>query len=76
MRDTGFIVPKDKLSRFTATHRLGDKGVLKVIDDPRTSRYRARRKYLSGGGGLVSTARDYARFCQMLSAIYRAIENL
>jgi CubicO group peptidase (beta-lactamase class C family) len=66
MRDTGFMVPEDKLSRFTATHRLGDDGVLKVIDDPRTSRYRTRRKYLSGGGGLVSTARDYARFCQML----------
>jgi len=66
MRDTGFIVPEGKLSRFTASHRLGDGGVLKVIDDPRTSRYRTRRKYFSGGGGLVSTARDYARFCQML----------
>ncbi len=66
MRDTGFIVPEDKLSRFTAVHRLGGEAVLSVIDDPRTSRYRTRRKYLSGGGGLVSTARDYARFCQML----------
>jgi CubicO group peptidase (beta-lactamase class C family) len=66
LRDTGFTVPEDKLSRFTASHWLGVGGVLKVIDDPRTSRYRARRKYLSGGGGLVSTARDYARFCQML----------
>jgi CubicO group peptidase (beta-lactamase class C family) len=66
MRDTGFIVPDGKLSRLTATHRLGEDGVLKVIDDPRTSRFRTRRKYLSGGGGLVSTARDYARFCQML----------
>jgi CubicO group peptidase (beta-lactamase class C family) len=66
MRDTGFIVPDDKLSRFAASHRSGDKGVLQVVDDPATSRYRTRRKYLSGGGGLVSTARDYARFCQML----------
>jgi CubicO group peptidase (beta-lactamase class C family) len=66
MRDTGFIVPDDKLSRFAASHQLGDKGVLEVIDNPTTSRYRTRRKYLSGGGGLVSTARDYARFCQML----------
>ena len=66
MRDTGFIVPDDKLSRFAASHRSGDKGVLEVVDDPATSRYRTRRKYLSGGGGLVSTARDYARFCQML----------
>ncbi|QVL33988.1 beta-lactamase family protein [Telmatocola sphagniphila] len=66
MRDTDFIVPDDKLARFTANHGAGDKGMLKVIDDPATSRYRTRRKYLSGGGGLVSTARDYARFCQML----------
>ena len=66
MRDTGFIVPDDKLSRFAASHRSGDKGALEVVDDPATSRYRTRRKYLSGGGGLVSTARDYARFCQML----------
>jgi CubicO group peptidase (beta-lactamase class C family) len=66
MHDTGFIVPEDKLSRFTAAHLLADGGMLKVIDDPRASRYRTRRKYLSGGGGLVSTARDYARFCQML----------
>ena len=66
MRDTGFVVPDDKLSRFAASHRRSDKGVLEVVDDPATSRYRTRRKYLSGGGGLVSTARDYARFCQML----------
>ena len=66
MRDTGFIVPDEKLPRFTATHGVGAQGVFKVIDDPTTSRYRTRRRYLSGGGGLVSTARDYARFCQML----------
>ena len=66
MRDTGFVVPADKLIRFTATHRPGEKGTLQVIDDPAKSRYRTKRKYLSGGGGLVSTARDYSRFCQML----------
>src|SRR5262249_38669160 len=42
------------------------KGVLQIIDAPATSRYRTQRRFLSGGGGLVSTARDYARFCQML----------
>jgi len=66
MRDTGFTVPADKLIRFTATHRPGERGTLQVIDDPTKSRYRTKRKYLSGGGGLVSTARDYSRFCQML----------
>jgi CubicO group peptidase (beta-lactamase class C family) len=66
MRDTGFVVPDEKLSRFTASCRVGAGGMLEIIDDPPSSRYRTRRKYLSGGGGLVSTARDYARFCQML----------
>ena len=66
MRDTGFFVPADKLPRFTAGHRSTEKGVLTVSDPPATSSYRTKPKMLSGGGGLVSTVRDYARFCQML----------
>ena len=34
-------------------------------DRPRTSS-RSRQTWFSGGGGLVGTTRDYARFCQML----------
>jgi CubicO group peptidase (beta-lactamase class C family) len=64
MRDTGFVVPNDWLNRFAASYRPGEQ--LRLLDAPATSRYRTGRKYLSGGGGLVSTARDYARFCQML----------
>ena len=67
MRDTGFFVPADKLSRFAATHAAAD-GKLTVTDAPATSAYRNRPTLLSGGGGLVSTARDYMRFCQMLAA--------
>jgi CubicO group peptidase (beta-lactamase class C family) len=66
MQDTGFVVPDEKLDRFAASHRSSEGGALVVIDDPATSRYRTRRRFLSGGGGLVSTARDYSRFCQML----------
>jgi CubicO group peptidase (beta-lactamase class C family) len=66
LRDTGFVVPDEKLQRFAASYRAGEKGTLKVSDAPATSRYRTRRRFLSAGGGLVSTARDYARFCQML----------
>jgi CubicO group peptidase (beta-lactamase class C family) len=65
MRDTGFVVPDEKLERFTACHRRGD-DALKVSDDPSKSPFRQHRKFLSGGGGLVSTARDYLRFAQML----------
>jgi CubicO group peptidase (beta-lactamase class C family) len=72
MRDTGFTVPVDKLDRFTASHRRGTEG-LEVADAPQTSTYRKNPKFLTGGGGdltggggLVSTARDYLRFAQML----------
>jgi CubicO group peptidase (beta-lactamase class C family) len=65
MCDTGFAVPDDKLDRFTASHRRGKEG-LEVGDAPETSAFRKKPRFLSGGGGLVSTARDYLRFSQML----------
>ena len=37
-----------------------------VSDDPYHSIYGKPRAFLSGGGGLVSTMGDYARFCEML----------
>jgi len=67
MRDTGFYVPADKLARFAALYGSAD-GRLKVIEAPATSPFLKRPKLFSGGGGLVSTARDYMRFCQMLAA--------
>jgi CubicO group peptidase (beta-lactamase class C family) len=65
MHDTGFFVPEDKAARFTASHRRTGES-LQVSDPPATSPFRKNPKYLSGGGGLVSTARDYLRFAQML----------
>src|SRR5262249_44193080 len=67
MKDTGFFVPADKMDRFTACYGPGRNGTLRIIDwGGVTSRYRKPPRFLSGGGGLVSTARDYSRFCQML----------
>ncbi|HXY36113.1 MAG TPA: serine hydrolase domain-containing protein [Planctomycetaceae bacterium] len=65
MRDTGFSVADSQLERF-ATGYARAKGGLRVIDAPINSVYRKHPISLSGGGGLVSTARDYCRFCQML----------
>ncbi len=65
MVDTGFFVPADKVSRFAANYGPGKDG-LRVVDDPEKSPYLKAPKFFSGGGGLVSTARDYARFCQMM----------
>jgi CubicO group peptidase (beta-lactamase class C family) len=66
MVDTGFHVPSDRLERLATNYsRMPDKSV-RVEDDPAASAYAAPPAYLSGGGGLVSTASDYLRFCQML----------
>jgi CubicO group peptidase (beta-lactamase class C family) len=66
MRDTDFVVPAGKVNRFAACYMRGEDGKLKLIDDPEKSRYLAATRAPSGGGGLVSTARDYMRFCRML----------
>jgi len=66
MQDTAFWVPEDKLDRFAANYgRARDKS-LRLLDDPQTSKYRKAPSFPSGGGGLVSTTVDYAKFCEML----------
>ncbi|MFQ5739345.1 MAG: serine hydrolase domain-containing protein [Acidobacteriota bacterium] len=68
MVDTGFYVPQGKLSRFTTNYGPPKAGQneIRVIDRPSESRFARPPTFLSGGGGLVSTASDYLRFCQML----------
>jgi CubicO group peptidase (beta-lactamase class C family) len=68
MVDTGFYVPPEKLDRFTSCYQPkggGERG-LKVQDDAGKSTYAAPPTLESGGGGLVSTANDYMRFCRMM----------
>ncbi len=66
MRDTGFIVPPEKIDRFAANYVRGPNKQLVLEDDPQTSVYTRQRTLLSGGGGLVSTASDYLQFSRML----------
>ena len=66
MRDTSFIVPSDKLDRLVNLEERDADGAWTVIDSAPDSAY-ARPALLSGGGGLVSTARDYMRFTAMLA---------
>lgn len=66
MRDTFFQVPKEKLHRL-----LSDQGwdyeQRKIVAIPAEQRRSFENvELLVGGGGLVSTARDYLRFCQMI----------
>ncbi len=67
MVDTDFYVPKEKANRLTALygHTEGP-AELKLLEAPADSPRFNKPAFLSGGGGLVSTLEDYARFLQML----------
>ncbi len=68
MVDTEFWVQPDQLHRLTTNYFRGRDRALRVADPPdSSSTYAARPSYLSGAGGLVSTAADYHRFISMLS---------
>ena len=66
MDDTGFYVPADKQQRLAANYERGADKQLRAIDTFGANQYLEEPTFLSGGGGLVSTAQDYQRFCQML----------
>ena len=66
MTDTAFQVPKESVSRFATVYSPKAEGGLGVNDAAMTSRFVRKPAMCSGGGGLVSTARDYSRFCQMM----------
>lgn len=66
MGDTGFWVREGEVDRFATNYGSEVGGGIRVIDDPATSKFSSPQKYYSGGGGLVSTAPDYIRFCHMM----------
>jgi CubicO group peptidase (beta-lactamase class C family) len=67
MNDTAFYVPSDKIERFASCYQPETRGPgLKLQDDARESAYAKPPTLESGGGGLVSTAHDYLRFCRMM----------
>ena len=77
MADTGFYVPSAKAARFAACYSADPpgklmfrpterKGTLTLLDDPTKSAYLSPPSFVSGGGGLVSTASDYLTYCRAL----------
>ncbi|MFN4014679.1 MAG: serine hydrolase domain-containing protein [Reyranella sp.] len=62
MGDTGFEVSADKKARGAKPMKEGPKNEVPAIPDI-TEKFNWR----SGGGGMVSTAADYARFLQMFA---------
>jgi CubicO group peptidase (beta-lactamase class C family) len=63
MRDTSFLVPEEKRGRVATIYDASQGDVL----SPMPKEY-GSKTYFSGGGGLFSTARDYARFAQMIAS--------
>lgn len=71
MKDTAFMASGDKAARL-ATLYVGNKETgrieeAKVIFDQELPDYTKPPTMESGGGGLVSTTADYARFAQMIA---------
>jgi CubicO group peptidase (beta-lactamase class C family) len=76
MKDTYFFPPDNKVGRLAAAYTYyPDKGLNRFPDTPiREGSFvysadyptKGPKKLFSGGAGLVSTAMDYARFCQMM----------
>lgn len=69
MDDTDFWVPEKKLPRLMTCYNKNPLNGEVTVSDPggaETKAYKARPKLLNAGGGLVSTMRDYHKFCLCL----------
>ena len=65
MTSTGFRVAREQLGRLTTSYDLTSTG-LSVTDAADSSAYLEQPTLLDGGGGVTSTARDFARFSAMI----------
>lgn len=70
MRDTHFFVPREKAGRLAVVYNNDGEGLTRAPEGPGMNTQgeylEGPRTSFSGGAGLVSTARDYGRFLQML----------
>jgi len=69
MHDTHFFLPADQRERLAAVYGIGSDG--RAARAPEGSRGQGHyiegpRRSFAGGAGLLSTARDYARFLEMI----------
>ncbi len=64
MNDTAFHVPEDKAGRFAQCYQMSSKG--KLVPMLKMRSFLEPATTPSGGGGLVSTASDYMRFCEAI----------
>jgi CubicO group peptidase (beta-lactamase class C family) len=69
MKDTHFFLPPDQRARLAAVYASGPDGkAVRASEGPKGQGHyiEGPRKSFAGGAGLLSTARDYARFLEAL----------
>jgi CubicO group peptidase (beta-lactamase class C family) len=69
MKDTRFFLPREQRDRLSAVYSSGTDGRITRAPDGakgQGSYVDGPRKSFAGGAGLLSTARDYARFLEMI----------
>lgn len=73
MNDTWFYLPEDKHDRLVPVYTINREGTFYIAEEGNAVGSEInyplleRRDFYAGGGGLVSTATDYARFIQALA---------
>lgn len=67
MTETGFGVTPEQKPRFVSNYYIAKDGSFALAEDGQDSAYsNADNQFQSGGGGLVSTLGDYAKFAQLM----------
>ncbi|MBI3491903.1 MAG: beta-lactamase family protein [Acidobacteria bacterium] len=69
LKDTQFFLPRGQRDRLAAVYSSGSDGkIARAPDGPKGQGHYVDgpRKSFAGGAGLLSTARDYARFLEMI----------
>ena len=66
MHDTGFWVPEEKYERVASLYRYDETNHKKAKISGFANSSLEKPAFLSGGGGLISTAGDYFKFIRML----------
>ena len=65
MNDTGFSVKVENADRYSKVYEFGEESELQAIEKVHAATG-PLSFFHSGGGGLLSTAPDYLRFCQVI----------
>jgi len=66
MTETAFQLPESAKSRFAKVYNSEGEQIVEAKDPRIVGEFLSQPTMFSGGGGLISTAKDYLKFCEML----------